>query len=269
MKANDIKILVWILMISILLSGCELGQFIGPTLTPTSTLTSTSISTPTLTSTPRPTNIPRPITVSPGEKYYNWGLEQSSAPYLVWGAQLRDIMEPTCDAFTCNGINYHDYDPNVWRFLGFGEYGAKTYSFDVNNDGNTGSSETLDTFVITFGRNKMGLDAITGTTPDGKTVAYGYLTDGQRTFSYMDSGGGICTTTLIDEGHSRIIHETPCGIVDPNVNGDRNYNISDNVGGMIFLFLDRAYNNQPLLTQKGYVLKDLTIVSAPRNVSMI
>ena len=33
----------------------------------------------------------------------------------------------------------------------------------------------------------MGFDAISGTTVDGKIVAYGYLVDGKDTTSYMDT----------------------------------------------------------------------------------
>ncbi|MCJ7585286.1 MAG: hypothetical protein MUO30_11035 [Anaerolineales bacterium] len=223
-------------------------QMYTPSDTPTFTPSPTD--TPLPTNTPHPTNTPMPITVSPGEIYYLWGLSQSSAPYLVWGAQLRDTMNGSCQGFICDGKDLREYDPAVWHFLGKGEYGQMTFTFD----------QPLDTFVITY-RGIMGFDALSGTTPDGKAVDYGFLADGRLTTSYMDTSNFRMETI----GHAEDTFSAvtvPCGMIDPNPNGDNSFNMTNGPGGIIFNFLDRAWGQDTYSTRKGYELNSLTIVSA-------
>ncbi len=58
MHKNQMILVIYVLISSILLSGCGAGQLFGPTLTPIPTLTST----PTVTITPTPTATPTPTT---------------------------------------------------------------------------------------------------------------------------------------------------------------------------------------------------------------
>jgi hypothetical protein len=160
-------------------------------------------------------------------------------------------MKGSCWGFICDGKDLTMYDPAVWQFLGKGEYGQKTFTFD----------KPLDTFVITY-EGIMGFDALSGTTPDGKTVAYGFLADGRVTTSYMDTGYFRMETI----GHAEDTFTTvfvPCGMIDPNPNGDNSFNMTTGPGGIVFNFLDRAWGQDPYLTRKGYALNSLTIVSAP------
>lgn len=69
LNTNNLKISVCILIMSILLSSCGSGQFLGPTITPTLTPTLTPTFTPTSTSTPEPTHTPT-FTSTPSCAYY-------------------------------------------------------------------------------------------------------------------------------------------------------------------------------------------------------
>jgi hypothetical protein len=160
-------------------------------------------------------------------------------------------MNGSCQGFICDGKDLREHDPAVWHFLGKGEYGQMTFTFD----------QSLDTFVITY-RDIMGFDALSGTTIDGKTVAYGYLTNGDITASYLD-GSNIPVKTIIDTENRNVPVSPPCGIIDPNINGDSNFNMTNGPGGIVFNFLDRGFYNSPFATRKGYELTNLTIVSAP------
>ena len=208
---------------------------------------------------------PEPITVDPGEIYYRWGFGQFSEPYLVWGAQLRDTMHGGCQGFICDGIDLRLYDPNVWKFLGPGEYGTHTFDFDVDNNGTVDPYERLDTFNTVYGEELMGFDALSGITPDGETVTYGYLADGRITTSFMD-GFRFLTKTIIDAEDKFTTVFYPCGVLDPNPYGDLSYNLTEagDKGGAIFLnFLDRSWEEGACDTRKGYPFTELTIVSQP------
>jgi hypothetical protein len=225
----------------------------SPTNSPEPTLTPTSTSTQTFTPTNRPTKTPAPIAISHNEIYYNWGHYQSTAPYLVWGASIRDAMSGNCQGFICEGKDLREYDPSVWQFLGQGEYGQKTFTFD----------QPFDTFVITFD-NVIGFDALSGTTIDGETVHYGYLANGDVTASYMD-GSNFPILTIIDAENKHVPVQQACGIIDPTSEGDNNFNLSNGSGGIVFNFLDRGFYNSPYATRKGYELISLTVVSAKAN----
>lgn len=190
-------------------------------------------------------------TISPGEIYFLWGFNQSSAPYLVWGADLRDTMKGSCQGFICDGKDLRLYDSSIWKFLGYGDYGKKTFIFE----------EPFDTFVIHYDH-AIGFDALSGITLDGKIVNYGYLTDGTLTASYMDTSN-FQFTTIGEAENNGIPVEPPCGIIDPSVDGDRSYSLSNGPGGLVFNFLDRGFYNNPFETRKGYELMSLTIISAP------
>ena len=217
----------------------------GPTPTPTQTPI------PSPTSTPKPTNTPAPPNVEKGTIYYLWGSGYNSSPYLVWGAQFRDTMNGNCQGFICGGNDLREYDANVWQFLGRGEYRRMVFTFD----------KPLDTFVITY-KSKMGFDAISGTTVDGKTVAYGYLVNGKITASYMD-GSNFSIMTIINAENNFVPVTEPCGIIDPNPDGDNHFNLSKGKGGIVWNFLDRGFYNSAYATRKGYSLTSLTIISQP------
>ena len=210
-------------------------------------------STITLTFTPSPTKTQKPIVVSKGEIFYLWGFNQSSAPYLVWGAHLREIMQGSCKGFICDGKDLRSYDPTIWKFLGFGDYGKKTFTFE----------EPLDTFVIHYD-NQIGFDALLGVTLDNKSVNYGYLTDGIITASYLDDSN-LQFETVISAENKGIPVEPPCGIIDPSSEGDNSYSLSNGPGGIVFNFLDRGFYNNAFATRKGYELISLTIISAAAN----
>ena len=254
MKWNRVFIVALILFV---ISACSINATTTPTNTPE----------PTVTIMPSSTYKPTPSIpyVDFGTIYFQWGLEHNY-PYLVWGAQLRDTMKGSCEGFICDGIDLRLYDPDIWQFLGRGEFGKKTFSFDVNNNGRIDQVEQFDTFVITW-NDRMGFDALSGTTPDGKTATYGYLTNGKLTTSYMDSSN-FPMSTIIDAENKFQPVKTPCGIIDPNPDGDKSYNLTGNYdgwtgGGIVFNFLDRAWGEAPYATRKGYSLISLTIVSAP------
>ena len=160
-------------------------------------------------------------------------------------------MNGSCVGFICEGKDLRLYDPAVWRFLGKGEYGGKTFTFDPS----------LDTFVITYD-GIMGFDALSGTTADGKVVPYGYLTDGRVSASYMDSSNLPCQTIIAAENNHQPI-TTPCGIIDPKASGDKSYNMTGGPGGIVFSFLDNPWGPEIYSTRKGYSLSKLTIVSQP------
>jgi hypothetical protein len=84
---------------------------------------------------------------------------------------------------------------------------------------------------------RIGFDALSGTTPDGKIVSYGYLTNGQITASYLD-GGNFPRDTIIAAENKGIPVNPPGGITDPNPDGDNNYNVTGTsqgwLGGAIF-----------------------------------
>jgi hypothetical protein len=222
-----------------------------PTEMPTATATPSLIATLTQTLEPSPTATTKPITVSPGAIYYEWGRGQFSAPYLVWGAHLRDTMNGSCQGFICDGKDLREYDPAVWHFLVKGEYGKMTFTFD----------KPYDTFVITY-KDIMGFDALSGTTSDGKIVTYGYLVDGTISASYMDTWNFSMKTIGDAEDNQRAVTK-PCGMIDPNINGDSSFNMTLDPGGIVFNFLDRGFYNSPYATRKGYELTNLTIISAP------
>jgi len=197
------------------------------------------------------TSIPKPIKVSTGEMYFLWGFTQAPDPYLVWGASLREIMNGACEGFICEGKDLRLFDATTWQFLGRGEFGIKTFEF----------KQPLDTFVIVY-KDRMGFDALSGKTIDGIIVSYGYLVSGDITASYLD-GSNINCKTIIDAENGRVPVVPPCGIIDPTVDGDKSYNLTNGPGGIVFNFLDRGFYDQPYATRKGYSLTNLTIVSAP------
>jgi len=199
-----------------------------------------------------------PIYIPEGTIYYQWGSNydwgNTTSPYLVWGAQLRDEMNGNCWGFICGGKDFTEYDSDVWQFLGKGEYGKSVFTFD----------KPLDTFVIVW-NSRMGFDALSGTTIDGETVTYGYLVNGQITASYMD-GSNFPMETIIAAENSNMPVAEPCGIIDPNPDGDNNYNLTGNYGGwsggaIVWNFLDQPWGNYVFSTRKGYSLIALTIVS--------
>lgn len=201
--------------------------------------------------------------VNNGTIYYKWGMGNSNSPYVVWGAQLRDTMNGNCQGFRCAGKDLRNYDSEVWQFLGAGEYGTKTFSFDINNNEQIDPNELFDTFNIRYG-DAMGFDAISGTTPDGKTVAYGFLANGKITAPYGD-GSSFPLLTLI-EAENKNVPQPICGIVDPNVQGDGNFSLTEGGGALFFNFLDRGFYNSPFSTRKGYSLTSLTIISQPTSI---
>jgi hypothetical protein len=71
MNARQRIIVVLVLLLSLVVSGCGPGQVFGPTLTPTPTFTPTKTNTPTPTKTPTPTNTPTftpsPTPIPPSE----------------------------------------------------------------------------------------------------------------------------------------------------------------------------------------------------------
>jgi hypothetical protein len=223
-----------------------------PTLKPSPTKTLFPSSTPTL----KPTRTPKPPQISEGTIFWRWGenydWENTDSPYLVWGAQLRDIMNGTCQGFICGGKDLSEFDHTIWIFLGEGDYGQATFTFD----------QPLDTFALFFNK-PMGFDALSGTTIDGKTVAYGYLVDGTVSASYLD-GGNFSARTIIDAENKNMPVIEPCGIIDPNPNGDKSYSMSGNFmdfGAFFWNFLDRGFYNSPYATRKGYSLTSLTVIS--------
>ncbi len=225
---------------------------IPPTLTntplaPTDTSIPTNTPLPSPILTPRQTNTPAPPRVSDGEIFYQWARDNNTSPYLVWGAQLREIMNNNCQGFICEGKDLRVYDSEVWQFLGRGEYGKMVFAFD----------KPLDTFVLTFMGN-IGIDAISGITIDGNTVTYGYLVNGEKTASYMDSSG-FPMDTIITAENKQIPVAEPCGIIDPNPDGDNNFNVSLWRGAIVWNFLDLPFNSA--WTRKGYSLIELIVVA--------
>jgi hypothetical protein len=201
-------------------------------------------------STPNNTITSQPIVITPGEIYYLWGFNQSNSPYLVWGAELRNTMNGNCQGFICAGKDLREYDQSVWQFLGAGDYGEKIFEFN----------KPFDTFVITY-YGEIGFDAFSGTTVDGKTVDYGFLSDGKVTTSYLD-GSNFSWETI---GNSENSHVAPpiCGIIDPNPNGDKSYSLSKGPGGIVFNFLDQPWGSKTFSTRKGYSLTSIRIISQP------
>ncbi len=242
-----------LVLIGLFFSACSTPAAPAATSTPEPINTSTNQLIPTVRPSPQSTFTPNPPKIPAGKIFEQWSVytDDQNSPYVVWGARLRESMNGNCEGFICAGKDLRLYDPTVWKFLGRGEYGKKTFTF----------TEPLDTFVITFSK-KMGFDALSGITPDGKTVTYGYLTNGKVTTSYMDSGGFPMRTIIEAENTNQPV-KTPCGINDPNPDGDKSYNMGEGQGGIVFNFLDRAWGQQPYLTKKGYQLMSLTIVSAP------
>jgi len=104
MKTNNVKVLRWVLMISMLLSGCGPGQFLGPTITPspTSTLTPTITPspTPTQTSTPTITVTPTPVcSITNGDwvsEEFVFGVSDCKITYitLIFGTIGAPFYEP-------------------------------------------------------------------------------------------------------------------------------------------------------------------------------
>jgi hypothetical protein len=255
-----IKTATIVSLVVFILASCAPAVTAIPTetVTPTITPSPTQTAIPSPTSTPEPTNTPAPPSVTNGVIYYQWNMGNNSSPYLVWGAQLRDTMNGSCKGFKCGGKDLREYNGTIWKFLGRGEYGSKTFSFDLNNNGQIDQDELFDTFNVRFGQ-AMGFDAISGTTPDGKTVAYGFLANGKITAPYGD-GSNFPLLTLI-EAENKNAPQPICGIVDPNVQGDGNFSLTKGGGALFFNFLDRGFYNSPFSTRKGYSLTSLTIVS--------
>ena len=251
MNSYKIKFLV-LLILANLISACAPQPNPTSVSTPQPTITPSPTNTiiPSSTPTPQSTNTPSPPLISDETIYYLWG-SGTTDPYLVWGAQLRDKMHGECQGFICDGEDLRLYGSEVWKYLGRGEFGKKVFSF----------SEPLDTFVITFS-GRMGFDALSGMTTDGETVSYGFLADGRVTTSYMDTSNFSMNTIGNAEDTFTAVFE-PCGMIDPNPDGDNSYNMSKGSGGIVFNFLDRAWGNSPYKTRKGYSLNSLTIVSAP------
>ena len=263
MKTNTI---ITVLIIAFIMASCAQTVTVPPTETalpietslPIISLSPTQTSVPSSTPTPNPTKIPSPPHVTNGTIYYQWGMENIVSPYLVWGAQLRNTMNGNCQGFICGGKDLREYDANIWHFLGKGEYGKKVFTFD----------KPLDTFVIVWD-DKMGFDAISGTTIDDKTVSYGYLVNGKLTASYLD-GSNFPAKTIVEAEDKRLPVSKPCGIIDPNPDGDNNFNLTGDYqgwlgGAIVWNFLDRGFYNNPFATRKGYSLKSLTIISQPAN----
>lgn len=253
-----------VFMVSMTLTACSPGQLLGPTLSPIPTSTTSPIPTltPTLTpiktSTHQPTGTPEPPEISSDMIFFRWGenydWKETTSPYLLWGASLRDVMNGNCQGFICDGKDLREYDPNVWFFLGSGEYGKRTFTFE----------KPLDTFVLVW-NNKIGFDALSGTTADGRIVAYGYLANGEITASYMDGSGEISMKTILNAENNGVPVKTPCGIIDPNPNGDKSIIVTGDYqgwlgGAIVWNFLDQPFSSA-FSTRKGYSLTSLTIVS--------
>jgi hypothetical protein len=256
------KTLTPMILFLLILSAC---QSAAPSSTPTEKLEPTISASPTKTPyptdtiipsstpTPQPTITPEPPDIPIGTMFWQWGWtfpwERTTSPYLVWGAQLRDKMNSRCEGFICDGVDLRLYDPQVWHFLGRGEYGKTVFTFE----------KPLDTFVIVY-KDRIGFDALSGMTVDGKTVAYGYLTNGKISASYLD-GGNISFDTVIEAENKHKPVSKPCGIIDPNPDGDKNFSLTGGEGGILWNFLDNPWGPTLYSTRKGYSLVGLTIIS--------
>jgi hypothetical protein len=74
MKKKAKLIVVCVFLLSVFLTSCGPGQFLGPTVTPTNTVTPTQTNTPMPTNTPSPTNTPTPLptltpTIEPASQF--------------------------------------------------------------------------------------------------------------------------------------------------------------------------------------------------------
>ena len=254
------------LVCSLIIIACEpenpTNVIHNPSLIPTSSLTPTPpvIIFPTETITKQVIETPESLNIPFGKVFYTWGAyydwSKTTDPYLVWGANLRDIMDGDCQGFICEGKDLREFDNVKWKFLGSGKFGKSTFTFD----------EPLDTFVMTW-NNPLGIDSFSGVTKDGRMVAYGYLANGEVTASYADGGGMMSFKTILDAEANGLPILSPCGIIDPSPDGDNNYLVTGEYqgwfgGALVWNFLDQPFSSA-FSTRKGYSLVSLTIVTQP------
>ena len=184
--------------------------------------------------------------------YDEWAVENDTSPYVVWGASIKSIINEDCQGWTCNGKDLRKRDPEIWQLIGKGEYGKTVFTFD----------QPMDTFVIAS-KEIIGFDVLSGTTVDGKKVTFGYLTDGTLTTPYLDGDNMPLVVRIMSAKAQNTPFTEPCGMIDPNFDGDNNFSITIGKGTITWNFSNVPWDAKGHPFDKVYSLTSLSIISQP------
>lgn len=192
-------------------------------------------------------------TVPSSTSYNEWAVENTTSPFVVWGANLKDIViDEDCKGWICNGKSLHNYDPEIWKLIGEGGFGKSVFTFQ----------QPMDTFIIAS-KDSIGFDALSGITIDGEKVSFGYLPDGTFAIPYIDGDNMPLVFKIWSNNSENKTFSEPCGIIDPNPDGDTNFSLTLGAGIIMWNFSELSSSANEISFDKIYSLTSLSIVAQP------